>query len=290
MRAFLVLAVTMFTTAVAAEEISIEGRFEQGGIAVGSVPVGSTVLFNDKPLSLTYVGRFVVGFDRDMAGSAKFDIRLPDGRTELRTVAIQPRQWQIEKVNNLPKRLVRPDKKTQAKIDEDNKLMAAARARTESVPFFETGFIMPAEGKISGIFGSQRVLNGEPRAPHAGLDIAGPLGTPVRAAADGIVSLAKKDMVLTGQSVVIEHGYGLDTVYIHMNAIKVKEGQRVKQGDVIGEIGKSGRANGPHLHFGVTWFDVRLDPQLVLSALPARTVASNDVKPADPAAAPPAQN
>ncbi|MBL8645053.1 MAG: M23 family metallopeptidase [Rhodospirillaceae bacterium] len=274
MRAFIVLTAAFFSLAASAADVSIEGRFEQGGLAVGSVPRGAAVTYNGKPLATTYVGRFVVGFERDMTGPAKFEIKLPDGRAETRTINIAPRTWPTEKVSGLPGRLVRPDKKTQAKIDADNKLMAAARARTESVPFFETGFLMPAEGKISGVFGSQRILNGQPRDPHLGLDIAGPIGTPVRAAADGIVSLAKADMVLTGQTVVIEHGFGLDTVYIHMNAIKVKDGQSVKQGDVIGEIGKTGRANGPHLHFGVMWFDTRLDPQVVMAVLPPRLVAS----------------
>jgi murein DD-endopeptidase MepM/ murein hydrolase activator NlpD len=184
---------------------------------------------------------------------------------------VAPRRWRVERVDGLAQKLVTPDPETAARIAADNKLMAAARARTETNPFFETGFIRPAEGRVSGVFGSQRILNGVPRAPHLGLDIAGPVGTPVRAAADGIVSLAKADMVLTGQSVVIEHGHGLDTVYIHMNAIRVVDGARVKQGDVIGEIGQSGRANGPHLHFGVTWFDTRLDPETVLAVMPSKS-------------------
>ncbi len=281
MRALSVLFASVFTLSAfagvaGAADVTIEGRFEQGGLAIGNVPMGATVTFNGKPVQTTYVGRFVVGFDRDMTTSAKFDVKLPDGRVDTRTIPIQPRQWPTEKVSGLPAKLVKPDKKTQAKIDADNKLMIAVRQRTESVPFFETGFIVPAEGKISGVFGSQRVLNGQPRDPHLGLDIAGPIGTPVRASADGIVSLAKADMVLTGQTVVIEHGFGLDSVYVHMNKILVKNGQSVKQGDVIGEIGKSGRASGPHLHFGVTWFDVRIDPQTVMAVLPPRAVASNE--------------
>lgn len=270
MRALVFLAVCCVPSLAAALDIPITGRFEQGGIAVGSAPVGSKVTFNGQPIATTYVGRFVVGFGRDMTGLANFEIRLPDGAIETRAMTIQARKWQTEKVNGLPKKLVKPDAKTQAKIEADNKLMAAARQHTESVPFFETGFIMPADGRITGVFGSQRILNGQPMSPHAGLDISGPIGAPVRAAADGIVSLTKPDMVLTGQTVVIEHGFGLDTIYIHMNAIRVKDGQRVNQGEVIGEIGKTGRASGPHLHFGVTWFDTRLDPQAVMAAMPAR--------------------
>ncbi|MBL8631070.1 MAG: M23 family metallopeptidase [Rhodospirillaceae bacterium] len=283
MRVLFAVLLFLLPASAFAADLEIEGRFEQGGLAIGTVPMGATVSYNGKPVQTTYVGRFVVGFERDMTVPAKFDVKLPDGRVESRTIQIQPRQWPTEKVTGLPPKLVKPDKKTQTKIDADNKLMAAVRQRTESVPFFETGFMVPAEGKISGVFGSQRVLNGQPRDPHLGLDIAGPVGTPVRASADGVVSLAQKDMVLTGQTVVIEHGFGLDTVYIHMNAIRVKDGQSVKQGDIIGEIGKSGRANGPHLHFGVMWFDVRLDPQVVMAVLPPRLVASGDGKPADAA-------
>lgn len=254
-----------------ANGLEITGRFEQGGLAVGTAPVGSIVTFNGKPLATTYVGRFVMGFDRDAPGTADIEIKLPDGQIEKRTLTIQPRTWEIERINGLPGRLVTPNAKTQAKIEADNKLMAAARARTESVPFFETGFLMPAEGRKSGVFGSQRILNGKPRAPHLGLDIAAPIGTPVKATADGIVSLAKADMVLTGKSVVIEHGFGLDSIYIHMNDIRVKDGDRVRQGDVIGEIGKTGRTSGPHLHFGITWFDTRLDPEVVMAVMPPRT-------------------
>ncbi|MSO98719.1 MAG: M23 family metallopeptidase [Rhodospirillaceae bacterium] len=270
MRGAVLFAILFVANQAWADEIVITGRLEQGGVAVGIAPVGSKIIFNSRALTPTGTGQFVLGFDRDAATSAELEIKRPDGTSEHRQLAIQPRKWAIERVKGLPQALVTPDPATEARIAADNKLMAAVRERTEAVPFYESGFIRPAEGRISGVFGSQRILNGVPRAPHVGLDIAGPVGTPIHAAADGIVSLAKADMVLTGQSVVIEHGFGLDTVYIHMSAIRVSDGQRVKQGDVIGAIGQSGRANGPHLHFGVTWFNTRLDPETVLAVLPAK--------------------
>ncbi|MDX2142223.1 MAG: M23 family metallopeptidase [Rhodospirillaceae bacterium] len=273
MRCLCALAVLVSFGAVA-DEIALTGRIEQGGVAVGTAPPGAKVTFDGRDIALTDSGTFVLGFDRDAKAQAVLEIALPNGATDSRTLTVNPREWRVERVDGLAQKLVTPDPETAARIAEDNKLMAAVRARTEAVAFFETGFIRPAEGRVSGVFGSQRILNGVPRAPHLGLDIAGPIGTPVRAAADGIVSLAKADMVLTGQSVVIEHGYGLDTVYIHMNAIRVADGQRVKQGDVIGEIGQSGRANGPHLHFGVTWFDTRLDPETVLAVLPSKNLSN----------------
>lgn len=257
----------------AVADIALHGRIEQGGLAVGTAPPGSRVLLDGRSIAVTPDGEFILGFDRDAPPTAELRVTVPDGSVDSRTLTVSRRDWKIENVSGLPQKLVTPDPKTEALIAADNKLMQAARARTEPEPFYRVGFIRPAEGRISGVFGSQRVLNGRPRAPHMGLDIAAPIGTPVRAAADGVVSIANPKMVLTGQTVVIEHGFGLDTVYIHMNAIKVKDGQRVAQGDVIGEIGQSGRANGPHLHFGVTWFETRLDPETVLAVMPAGLAA-----------------
>ena len=254
-------------------EVALSGRIEQGGLAIGIAPAGSRVTLAGREIAVTPDGEFVVGFDRDAPGALDLVVTPPFGAAGVQTLTVAKRSWQIEKVQGLPQKLVTPDPKTQAAIAADNKLMQVARTRTEPQLFYRTGFIRPAEGRISGVFGSQRVLNGQPRAPHMGLDIAGPVGAPVRAAADGIVSIANPNMVLTGRTVVIEHGFGLDTVYIHMNAIRVADGQRVSQGEVIGEIGQSGRANGPHLHFGVTWFDTRLDPETVLAVMPASSAA-----------------
>jgi len=268
-RATLVLLYGL-ATPVLADDIDISGRLEQGGLAVGRVPAGASVRFNDRAIATTDAGTFVIGFDRDAPAVSEMVVILPDGKTQKKSLEIIPRHWQIERVDGLPQKLVTPDPATEAHIVQDNQLMVAARERTEPIPFYESGFIRPAEGRISGVFGSQRILNGVPRSPHVGLDIAGPVGTPVSASADGIVSLAKADMILTGQTVVIEHGFGLDTVYIHMSEIRVKDGAHVKQGDVIGAIGQSGRANGPHLHFGVMWFNTRLDPETILAVMPAK--------------------
>jgi len=251
-------------------DVTFNGKLEQGGLAVAVAPLNSTVEFNGRTFKVTDDGRFLVGFDRDAPESMSVTVTGPDGVSATHTLKIAPRQWQIDRVDGLPPSLVTPDPETEKRIAADGKIMAAVRARTEPAVLFNTGFVRPASGRISGVYGSQRILNGEPRAPHVGLDIAGPIGTPVKAAADGIVSLAKADMVLTGQTVVLEHGGGLDTVYIHMSEIAVTDGQHVKQGDVIGKIGMTGRANGPHLHFGATWYDTRLDPETVLTLLAER--------------------
>ena len=261
--------VVMFATAGWATDITFSGRMEQGGLVIGTGPAGIKVTFAGRSLPILDDGRFLLGLDRDAPQSVPLVVETLAGVRETKTLTIVPRDWRVERVDGVPQTLVTPDPKTAAKIAADSRLMAAARAKVELTPFFEAGFIRPAEGRVSGVFGSQRILNGSPRAPHAGLDIAGPQGTPIRAAADGVVSLADPGMTLTGQTVFINHGYGLQSVYIHMSVIHVENEQHVKQGDVIGKIGMTGRATGPHLHFGMTWFDTRLDPDTVLAVLPA---------------------
>lgn len=266
-RLFLAL---VFLAQPLAAQTTLEGRVEQGGLLIGTAPPGASVTFGERRVPVTDGGRFLLGIDRDAPAEGALTIVGRDGAREVKRFAIAPRAWRIERVDGVPQKLVTPDPETLKQILAENKLMQAARQKLETVPYFESGLIRPAEGRISGVFGSQRILNGTPGSFHAGLDIAGPTGTPVRAAADGIVALRHEMMVMTGNTVVLNHGYGLQTVYIHMSKLHVADGQRVKQGDVIGEIGMTGRASGPHLHFGVTWFDTRLDPETVLAILPPR--------------------
>ncbi len=252
-------------------DITLAGRMEQGGIITGAAPVGASITYNDHTVPVSVRGAFVFGIDRDAPVTATLKVTDAKGIVETRALQISKRDWKIERVEGVPQKLVTPDPETLAKIIAENKIMAQARNTLELTPFFESGFMRPVEGgRISGVFGSQRILNGTPGSPHSGLDFAGPVGTPIRAAADGVVTLQRPDMIMTGHTVVLNHGYGLETVYIHMSAILVTQGQRVKQGDVIGEIGMTGRANGPHLHFGVTWFNTRLDPETVLATLPPK--------------------
>ena len=261
--------IALLSTPLQAAEITFLGRMEQGGLVVGKAPIGAVITFDGRKLPTMGDGRFLLGLGRNAPRYVELILETSmDGR-EVITLNIEARDWRLERVNGVPQTLVTPDPQTVSKIIADSRLMAKARAKVELTPFFETGFILPAEGRVSGVYGSQRILNGSPRAPHSGLDIAAPQGTPILASADGVVSLADPDMTLTGQTVLINHGYGLQSVYIHMSALYVKSGQHVRQGDVIGAIGMTGRATGPHLHFGVTWFDTRLDPETVFEVLPA---------------------
>lgn len=270
MRAVL-LALLLAAAPVRAFDVTLDGRAEQGRLVRGFAPPGSTVTFGERAVPVTSTGDFLLGIDRDAPAAVELIVTASDGAKETRTITVTPRTWKIDKVDGVPQKLVTPDPETAALIAADNKLLRAARAQLELTPFYQTGLIRPAEGRISGVFGSQRVLNGTPGAFHAGLDIAGPIGTPVRAAADGVVAL-QRSMVMSGNTVLLNHGFGLQTTYIHMSKINVADGQRVKQGDVIGEIGMTGRANGPHLHFSVNWFNTCLDPETVLAVLPPAPV------------------
>ena len=250
-------------------DVTLAGRMEQAGVIVGTAPPGSQITFAKHSVPVAPDGRFVVGIDRDAGKKAVLVITAPDGTRDVRPIAVAKRAWVIDRVDGVPQQLVTPDPELTAKIIAENKFWAEARKQMQLTPFYKTGFIQPAQGRISGHFGNQRILNGTPRAPHTGWDIAAPTGTPVHAAADGVVSMSKPMLIMTGNTVMIDHGYGLQTFYIHMSKLNVTDGQHVKQGDVIGEVGMTGRATGPHLHFGATWFDQRLDPETLLAVLPA---------------------
>lgn len=255
-------------TSVSADPVALHGRLEQGGIVYGVVAPGTAVTLDGRDVSVSDMGRFIFGLDRDAKAAASLVMRYSDGSETTQVVSVARRDWLIERVDGLPQNTVTPNPETVKRIRNEGGMIVAARNRTEPTPFFETGFLQPAEGRISGVFGSQRILNGQPRSPHSGLDIAAPTGTQVLATADGIVSLVHDGMVLTGKTVMIDHGFGLDSVYIHMSEITVEQGQRVRQGDQIGAIGMTGRTNGPHLHFGISWYGAKLDPQTVMAALP----------------------
>lgn len=267
----LVLVFTLVTwcATASAESVELSGRLEQGGIVFGTVDAGTQITVDGRAVSVSDRGRFIFGLDRNAKPSSILVVRYKDGAEATQVISVAPRDWLIERVDGLPQNTVTPNPETVKRIQAEGGMIVAARNRTEPLPFFETGFLQPAQGRISGVFGSQRILNGQPRSPHSGLDIAAPTGTPILATADGIVSLVHDGMILTGKTVMIDHGFGLDSVYIHMSEIKVEQGQAVRQGDPIGAIGMTGRTNGPHLHFGISWYGAKLDPQTVLAALPA---------------------
>jgi hypothetical protein len=266
-----VLTALMLAAPARADAASIEltGHLEQGGLIRGTTVPGATLTLDDRAVPVSPDGHFVFGFGRDAPETSHLVLHLPDGSSDERQLAIAKREYQIQRVDGLPQETVTPDPEQLARIQREAAEIRALRdvASTEPDAFGE--LIWPAIGPISGVYGSQRILNGEPRAPHMGVDVAAPAGTPVMAALGGIVRLTE-NFFLTGNTIMLDHGYGLTTTYLHLSRIDVKPGQHVRQGEVIGAIGATGRVTAAHLHWGMEWFGVRLDPQLAVGPMPAQ--------------------
>jgi peptidase M23-like protein len=267
--AVVLLLAFVFNSPSRAETLTLSGALEQGGLVHGKTAPGAQVVLDGRPLRLAPDGSFIFGFGRDAPATARLDVVYPDGRQERRDLAVATRTYDVQRIDGLPPQQVTPDPQTLERIKREAGLIATARGVDSDLPYFAQSFVWPALGPISGVYGSQRILNGEPRAPHMGLDIAAPRGSPVLAAAAGTVTLAERDLFFTGGTVILDHGYGLATTYQHMDSIEVSPGQRVAAGERIGTVGATGRVTGPHLHWALNWYDVRLDPALVMSPMPA---------------------
>ncbi|WP_413625961.1 M23 family metallopeptidase [Luteibacter sp. Lutesp34] len=259
MRAFSSALVALLLSAPAlAATVSLPESVSQGALVVGHTTPGQRVTVAGKPVRVGADGVFVFGVGRDEQGPV--DVAIGSDR---RRLVVTPRDWPVERVNGVPSKTVNPPPDIAARIAREQAEVVAARDRDDAREDFAKGFIWPVTGRISGRFGNQRIYNGDPKAPHSGMDIAVPEGTPVKAPAAGVVTFAKPDLYLTGGTLLLDHGFGLSSNFLHLSRIDVKVGQRVRQGQVIGAAGKSGRATGPHLHWGFNWFGVRLDPLLL---------------------------
>lgn len=245
----------------------------QGGLVQGKTEPGATITLDGKAVAVAESGLFVLGFGRDAKATASLVIRLPDGRIDRHSLSVKQRKYKIQRIDGLPGRKVSPQKRDIERIIAERDQLVAARRVMRRDTEFAGGFMWPAKGRISGVYGSQRILNGKPRRPHLGVDIAAPEGTPIVAAADGRVVLTHEDMFFTGKTVLIDHGLGVGTTYIHMSAIAVKHGERVRRGQLIGRIGSTGRSTGPHLHWGLTWRGLRLDPATIVGPMPVQKKA-----------------
>ena len=274
-----IIACALVASPAIAGTLSIEGKVTQGGLVFGVTEPKAEVTLDGKPVKVADDGHFVFGFDRDAKPDSTLTVRHPDGQNEERVLAVEQRHYDIQRINGLPPAMVTPPPEILKRITDDQALLNKARASEIREPLFETGFVWPVQGVISGVYGSQRILNGEPRAPHMGVDIAGPVGTPLAAPADGIITLAESDLYLTGGTLIIDHGLGLSSIFLHLSAIEVKVGDRVRQGQEVARMGRTGRATGPHLHWGMNWQNVRLDPQLLVPPMPALPAAA-EAKPA----------
>ncbi|MBN8739640.1 MAG: peptidase M23 [Lysobacterales bacterium 69-70] len=249
---------------------ALPARVQQGQLIAASTEPGSAVRIGEREARVDADGRYVFGIERDAPASVTVTIRHRNGKTEQHSLQVVQREYKIERVDGLPPHTVTPDPDLARRIAEEQARVAKARERDDDRTDYLGGFRRPAEGRISGVYGSQRIDNGVPKAPHYGLDIAVPTGTPVKAPAGGIVSFAAPDLILTGGTVLIDHGHGLTSSFLHLSRINVKLGDRVSQGQVFAAAGATGRASGPHVHWGFNWFDVRLDPALLPAAAAAR--------------------
>jgi murein DD-endopeptidase MepM/ murein hydrolase activator NlpD len=244
---------------------AIPEHLPQGGTAIVQLTPGEGAELDGRALKVSPEGWIVFGVGRDAGGALRFERIDSAGLRHRHDIRIVPRDFRIERVDGLPQQTVTPDPVIAERIAREQARVAKARERNDDRIDFAEGFVRPVEGgRISGVYGSQRILNGEPRAPHMGLDLAVPTGTPIVAPAAGIISFADADLYLTGGTVLLDHGHGLSSSFLHLSRIDVREGQRIARGDVIGAVGATGRASGPHLHWGLNWFDVRLDPALLL--------------------------
>ena len=248
------------------ERVVFPPQVSQGALVFGKVPPGSQVRYANRALRTSGYGTVVFGVGRDETGPLRVDVITPSGRTETATLTVTARDWPVEQINGVPPKTVNPPPEIAARIEREQAQVTAARLRDDDRTDFAQAFIWPVKGRISGRFGNARVYNGQPGSGHSGMDIAAPTGTPVLAPAAGVVTFAAPDLYLTGGTVLLDHGHGVSSNFLHLSRIDVHVGERIEAGQPIGAVGATGRASGPHLHWGMNWFDVRLDPQLVLDA------------------------
>ncbi|MDE0460514.1 MAG: M23 family metallopeptidase [Chromatiales bacterium] len=254
---------------VAAESgLRLDGPRLQGGLLRGRVPPGSTVEYEGGAVRVSQDGWFLVGFGRDAPPEAELAVVYPDGRSERQVLKVERREYNVQRIDGLPPSKVTPSEDDLARIRKEVRIVKQARKIDHSRTDFLSGFQWPVKGIISGVYGSQRVLNGEPRRPHFGIDIAAPRGTKVVAPTDGVVTLVHPDMYFSGGTMIVDHGHGLSSAFLHLSRILVEKGERVTQGQVIAEVGSTGRSTGPHLDWRINLFDRRLDPSLLVGPMP----------------------
>jgi len=260
---FFLIFVFFISTSIQALEF--KGTFYQGNLIIGKTEPTSNVYIDKKRVKVSDQGFFAFGLNKNRKTDVIVEV-FKNGATEKVTKKVYKKVYKIQKINGLPKKQVTPPKEFYERIKADNKLIAKARSINTNLIFFSNVFEKPIEKSIiTGVYGSQRILNGIPKSPHYGLDFAANEGTEIKAMLDGVVTLSEKNLYYTGGTIIFDHGHGVSTLYMHLQDIYVKNGQSVKQGNVIGTVGKTGRATGAHLDIRLNWFDVKLDPASVLT-------------------------
>lgn len=272
-----VLISALLITTSYSQELNFDGDFRPGDLTVGFAPGASEVTLNGEQLDVSKEGSFLVGFDRDDTNSYILKVRYGQGKVALKKITLPERKYKIQRINRMKKKYVETPKKQLKRIRRESKIIDSVRSRIGELkePLYTSGFKRPVNGGyITGVYGSQRILNGVPKNAHNGLDIAKPRGTSVYAMADGVVRLAADTFYYSGNFVLLDHGQGLTSVYLHLSKKSVTEGDTVKKGQKIGEIGTTGRSTGPHLHWGVKWYNKRIDPACLLKLNTGKNVSS----------------
>jgi|TARA_B100000700_G_scaffold227957_1_gene251788 murein DD-endopeptidase MepM/ murein hydrolase activator NlpD len=262
MKKVLLIIAILFSTNTFAIEFT--GKFIQGHFIIGKTEPNSKIIINKKEIKVSKDGYFVFGIDRDR----KFDVLITminNGKKEKIIKKVFKRKYKIQRIDGLPENKVTPPEEVYKRIKKENNAIGEARAINSDLIFFKNKFIMPVDGIITGVYGSQRILNGKPRWPHYGIDIAADQGTMILSSGTGVVTMAEDDLYYTGGTIIMDHGHGISTIYSHLENVLVSVGDQINQGDVIGTVGSTGRSTGPHLDFRINWFQTRLDPMSVLS-------------------------
>ena len=243
--------------------IEFIGNFSQGNFILGKTEPNTKIIVNKTEVRVSKDGYFVFGIDRDR----KYDLvitKISNGKKEKIVKKILKRKYKIQRIDGLPENKVTPPESVYKRIKAENNRIGEARAINSELNFFKDKFIMPVDGIITGVYGSQRILNGKPKWPHYGIDIAAKQGTQIKSSATGIVTMAEDDLYYTGGTIIMDHGHGISTIYSHLENVLVSVGDKINQGDIIGTVGSTGRSTGPHLDFRINWFQTRLDPMSVL--------------------------
>ena len=247
--------------------IVLNGKFTQGALLRGQAPAGAKVTLNGETVQTNKDGKFVVGFEREAPLQQTLVVKLDNGQEWQRDITLEKREYNIQRIDGLEQKMVSPPAEVTARIKQDNINVANARSGNTDLDALFTRFEWPAKGVISGVYGSQRILNGVPKWPHYGLDIANETGTPVYAPVDGVVTMAD-DLYYSGNTLILDHGMRVFSTFLHMDTITVEVGETVKQGEQIGTIGSTGRSTGPHLDWRINLGNTRLDPQTIISGSP----------------------
>ncbi|WP_037440340.1 M23 family metallopeptidase [Shewanella mangrovi] len=273
----MLLSSALFNIAVAAERTQLDGKLAQGALVRGQTQGGSKVSLDGKALRVTSDGRFVFGFDRDADAEHQLKIEYADGASEQMPLTIAKQDYRISRIEGISKKIMKPDPVAVARAKKDAQMVREARDTNSDLTAFTSHFIWPVTGRISGVYGSQRIYNGVPGRPHFGVDIARPTGTVVVAPADGIITLAVPDMFYSGGTMIIDHGFGVSSSFLHLSKLYVKPGTQVKQGQKVAEVGATGRVTGPHLDWRINWYQMRLDPQSLVPSMVSVLSNNKDV-------------